>query len=313
MPNMKSRYIRTLVLSSFVFALGASAGAFLQKTWGMGNILRAVGIAYRTSAPASGSEVLPIVKIPPTYQGQMALFLLVGQSNMIGWAPIPEDNRTDPRIFVFGNDYHWRMAREPVDSAYNQVDQISLDRIAFFGPSMAFALATLDHQPQVVIGLIPCAKNSSGIIQWQRNLSDQSLYGSCLKRARAASPMGQIAGVLFFQGETDAQDPFLYPHPEPRAFDWAELFTAFITDLRRDLREPELPIVFAQLGPDPLSEDLPNWQIVRAQQSSIDLPLAAMITTDDLPLLDGIHFTTDSYRIIGKRFAQTYWNLVGQP
>ena len=174
---------------------------------------------------------------------------------------------------------------------------------------MDFAFASLERHPNLVIGLIPCAKNSSGIIQWQRNLSDQSLYGSCLKRVRAASPMGNLAGILFFQGETDAQDPILYPQPEPQAFNWGPLFAEFITNLRNDLHEPELPVVLAQLGPDPLSNDFPNWKIVQAQQSAIDLPMTAMITTDDLPLLDGVHFTEDSYRTIGRRFSDAYWEL----
>jgi hypothetical protein len=122
---------------------------------------------------------------------------------------LPEKQEINPRIYVFGNDYHWRIANEPIDNAYNQVDQVSLDRAAFFGPSMAFASASLERHPDIVIGLIPCAKNSSGIIQWQRDLSDQSLYGSCLKRARAASPMGKISGILFFQGLVGV---IHYPH-----------------------------------------------------------------------------------------------------
>jgi hypothetical protein len=309
---MKSKNIFLFLLLSIVFLVGILAGAVIQKTIGVGNVLRAVGIPYPTSAPPGDPYVLSTAEIPQAYRGQMSLFILAGQSNMVGWAPVPEEEKTDPRIYVFSNDYRWRVAGEPIDHAYNQVDKVSEDRIAGYGPALAFAFASLDRHPQAVIGLIPCAKNSSAIAQWQRNLSDQTLYGSCLKRARAASPMGHISGILFLQGETDAQDPALYPQPEPQPFDWAPLFTAFITDLRNDLHEPELPIVFARLGPDPLSKDFPNWKIVQEQQSSIDLPMTAIITTDDLPLLDGLHFTADSYRTIGRRFADAYWDLAEQ-
>jgi hypothetical protein len=305
---MKSKHIFLFLLFSVVFLVGVLAGAMIQKTIGVGNVLRAVGIPYPTSMPLP-ANVLP-AEIPKKYQGEMRLFILAGQSNMVGWAPIPDGEKTDQRIYVFGKDYHWRIADHPIEDAFNQVDMISENRIAGFGPAMDFAFASLDRHPQAVIGLIPCAKNSSAIAQWQRNLSDQSLYGSCLKRARAASPMGHISGILFLQGETDAQDPVLYPQPEPQPFDWSHLFTAFITDFRNDLHEPELPVVFAQLGPDPLSPDFPNWKIVQKQQSSIDLPMTAIITTDDLPVLDGVHFTADSYRTIGRRFADAYWDLV---
>ncbi|MEO8356050.1 MAG: sialate O-acetylesterase [Chloroflexota bacterium] len=242
----------------------------------------------------------------------MSLFILAGQSNMVGWAPVPENEATDPRIYVFGNDYHWRIASEPVDSAYNQVDQVSLDGIAFFGPSLAFGFESLERRPEVVIGLIPCAKNSSAIGQWQRDLSDQSLYGSCLKRARAASPMGQIAGILFFQGETDALDPYMYPDPELHPSDWSAWFTAFVNDFRKEVGEPDLPVVFAQLGANASTGDFPNWNVVKQQQLSVQLPMTAMIITDDLPVLDGLHFTVESYRIIGQRFADAYWDLVEQ-
>jgi hypothetical protein len=177
---------------------------------------------------------------------------------------------------------------------------------------MEFAFTSLQRHQDIVIGLIPCAKNSSGIIEWQRDLSDQTLYGSCLKRVRAASPMGHVVGILFFQGETDALGPMQTSDPLPHPADWAELFTAFIANLRNDLPEPDLPVVFAQIGTTWSPEAFPDWGTVREQQASIQLPMTAMITTDDLPLRDGLHFTTDSYRIIGKRFADAYWSLIEQ-
>ena len=282
----------------------------VQRYMGLGNILRSVGVAYPTRTVLSGSNDFPILEIPKGHQGRMHLFILAGQSNMVGWSPIPEGERSDSRVYLFGKDYRWRIADHPIEDASHQVDMVSENLLAGFGPGMDFAFRSLERHPEIVIGLIPCAKNASGIIQWQRDLSDQSLYGSCLKRVRAASPMGEVAGILFFQGETEAQDPVLYPEPEPQPLDWAPLFTAFVSDLRHDLDEPELPVVFAQIGADPLSKDFPNWKIVQERQSSLVLPMTAMITTDDLPLLDGVHFTVESYRTIGRRFADAYWELV---
>lgn len=284
----------------------------VQKYVGLGNILRSLGIPYPTAGVPISVNVLPL-EIPQEHHGKMRLFILAGQSNMVGVAPIPEGEKTDPRIYVFGKDYHWRIADHPIEDAFNQVDRVSENRIAGFGPAMEFAFASIEHNSEIVIGLIPCAKNASGIIEWQRDLSDQSLYGSCLKRARAASPMGEIAGILFFQGETDAIDSMQYPIPPPHPSDWSNLFSAFVTDLRNDLNQPDLPIVFAQIGTNKAPEAYPNWNFIMEQQASLKLSYSAMITTADLPLLDGIHFTADSYRIIGRRFADAYWNLVGQP
>ena len=308
--KLSSKIPAGLILHILFMLMGILAGIIMQRYVGLGNILRSAGVSYPTRTPFASPSVTPVFEIPKAYQGQMQLFILVGQSNMVGWAPIPEGEPTDARIYVFGKDYRWKIAAHPIEDATNQVDIASDNGIAGFGPAMDFAFASLERHPNVMIGLIPCAKNSSGIIQWQRNLSDQSLYGSCLKRVRAASPMGHIAGILFFQGETDAQDPILYPQPEPQALNWASMFTTFVTDFRNDAHEQNLPVVFAQLGANPLSQDFVNWKIIQEQQSSIDLSMTAMITTTDLPLMDGLHFTTDSYRLIGRRFADAYWDLV---
>jgi hypothetical protein len=167
---------------------------------------------------------------------------------------------------------------------------------------VAFAEALQTRRPGLVVGLIPCAKGASSITEWQRNLSDNSLYGSCLKRARAASTLGRVAGVLFFQGEAEG-----LPTHEDAARTWAAKFGAFVKDLRNDLGQPETPVVFAQISAN--EPQLPYWEVVQSQQASVTLPACKMITTKDLPLEDGLHFTPDSYRVIGQRFAAAWWEL----
>lgn len=53
-----------------------------------------------------------------------------------------------------------------------------------------------------------------------------------------------------------------------------------------------------------------NWAIVKEQQCSVEMPFCVMITTDDLALKDAVHFTTESYQIIGKSFTEAYLNLI---
>jgi hypothetical protein len=307
---MKRIYL--LISLCIILLIGIFMGTVIQKEYGIGNLVRKVGIPYPTQIPLPVTAGPITVEIPREYQGEMSLFILGGQSNMVGWAPVPEHQDIDLMIYVFGNDYRWRVAAEPIDDAYNQVDQVSLDYMAAFGPSLAFASALRSQRPEMVIGLIPCAKNSSAIIEWQPNLSDQTLYGSCLKRARAASPMGQISGILFFQGETDALDVNLHPQFQPNPDDWSALFVNFISTMRADLQEPKLAVVFAQIGANTNPEGAPNWEIVKEQQSKTNLLNTAMITTDDLPLIDGLHFTAPSYRVIGERFAAAYLELVSE-
>ena len=228
---------------------------------------------------------------------------------MSGVGPPPELALAgSSQIFVFGNDYRWHMAQEPIDNAFDQVDYVSQDDFAGFSPALTFATHVLEEQPNRAIGLIPCAKSSSFIDEWQPNLSDTTLYGSCLKRIRAASTMGTVAGFLFFQGESDALvEPFKgqIPHHD----EWANRFIELIQSLRDDLNMPALPVIFAQIGPVPAEAAFAKWETVQAQQVSVQLPLTAMITTDDLSLQDELHFTADSYQIIGQRFAEAYLHL----
>jgi hypothetical protein len=243
------------------------------------------------------------------FQGKLALFILAGQSNMSGRGELPPTPLSHPQVFVFGNDYRWRMATEPVDNPTGQIDAVSHDYDAGYGPALAFATGLIERNPELAIGLIPCAKGNTAIEQWQRRLADTTLYGSCLKRSLAASTMGNIEGILFFQGETDALDPQQYPDRLLSAADYESKFVTFVHDMRRDLNQPNLPLVFAQIGSHAAPEAFVNWAVVQAQQAQVKLPCAAMITTDDLSLMDGVHYTTESYRIIGQRFAEAMADL----
>lgn len=267
-------------------------------------------VATQTDQPPPPTPQLTATPQVTATPSRLALFILAGQSNMSGRGPVPEGQTTDPRIVEFANDYTWQLAREPVDSPEGQVDTISRDPTAGYGPSMAFARALLEKNPNLRIGLIPCARGDSTIDQWQRDASDKTLYGSCLKRVRAAAAQGDVAGILFLQGESDAWDPQKVPQLTLSANTWADKFVRMANDWRADLGKPQLPIVYAQLGNISL-EAFPNRDAVKAQQRAVQLPFSAMITTDDLPLLDHAHFTAESFDAVGQRFAQAYWQLVG--
>jgi hypothetical protein len=299
---------------AIIFAVGVLSGALLQKYSAFGNLLRAVGVKSILSLMSARVISQPAISaepgIPEKFLGKLSLVILAGQSNMSGRGDLPAEHSAHPGIFMFGNDYRWKSAREPVDAAYGQVDLISEDRDAGFGPALAFATSVLKRKPELAIGLIPCAKGSSSIKEWQRDLSENTLYGSCLKRVRAATTMGTVAGMLFFQGETDALDPERFPKWSPSAPSYREKFVTFVNDFRKDISPNTMPFVFAQLGTNNATGDYINWEILKDQQKSTTLPCAAMITTDDLALADAVHFTTESYRSIGQRYAEAFLQLM---
>jgi hypothetical protein len=304
--KVKPRLFVSIILALFI---GVTFGVVLQKHYDVDSIADTLGMKRRPIfAPMPTVSVKD--DIPEEFQGKLALFVLAGQSNIAGRGKVPKsDQNANSRVFVFGNDYRWRTAEEPIDDPSSQVDKVSEDPDAGFSPASAFATSLLEQRPDMVIGLIPCARGGSSIYQWRRSLSENTLYGSCLKRVHAASTMGNVAGVLFFQGEADAIDPELYQESELFPNEWGDRFMDFVDNWRNDLGLPELPVVFAQIGSNTAPEVFVNWAVVKEQQRLVEMPLCVMITTDDLALQDAVHFTSESYRIIGKRFAEAYLTL----
>jgi Carbohydrate esterase, sialic acid-specific acetylesterase len=296
--------LRSLAAFSLALICGTGLGIGLQQYFGLsdktGSLLQRMGLASAPTEVLAGTASEPA--IADRLQGRLKLYVLVGQSNMAGVAEIPSEIQTSANIFTFGNDYRWERATEPVDNPANQVDSVSADTKSGFGPAFTFAKTMVEQDSNQLIGLIPCAKEGSSITDWQRNLSDETLYGSCLKRVRAASVMGEVSGILFFQGEADTIDPQQFPALQPDAEAWAEKFALFAYSFRQDVGNPNLPLVYAQLGQPQDLEGLPNWALVRSQQENIQIPNAAMIETADLPM-ESLHFTVDSYKVIGQRFA----------
>ena len=302
MIKLNKAQILTIVVA---FSLGITVGAIVETSSGFRNTL------WGNFGRNSESETTGITpSIPQKYQGKLQLFVLAGQSNISGLGDLPRSPANpNPKIYVFGNDYRWKLAKEPVDDPTNQVDKVSVDTPVGYGPAVDFATTVLKQRPNMVIGLIPCAKGGSTIHEWQRNLDENTLYGSCLKRVRAASLMGNVAGILFFQGEIDTVDPKENPKRKFSANQWANKFTVIVKNWRSDLKLPNLPVVFAQIGSNTEPERFINWKVVQEQQRQVKLPFTAMIKTDDLALKDYVHFTTESYQTIGQRFAKAYLTL----
>ena len=299
---MKVKLTR-IVAAVVTLSIGAILGIALQKRYSVGDVVESWSASTTASAVEDG--------VPEELQGRLSLFILAGQSNMAGRGPVSESDRNgNSRVFVFGNDYRWRIAVEPIDDPHNQVDEVSLDPDAGPGPGLAFATFLVERHPDVAIGLIPCAKGGSTIYEWRRSLSEDTLYGSCLKRVRAASTMGHVAGLLFFQGEADAMDPELYQETVLLPDEWGGRFETLVNNWRDDLGWPELPVVFAQIGTHAAPDIFVNWAVVQEQQGLVQLPLCEMITTDDLALADIVHFTLESYQMIGRRFAKAYLSLI---
>ena len=227
---------------------------------------------------------------------KLSLVIMAGQSNMSGRGALPKSPPPPLKnVFVFGNDDQWHPAIEPLDSEVNQVDLISEDRNPGFSPGTAFAQSIIEKRPDILIGLIPCAKGGSAIEEWQKNSERTSLYGSCLRRIKIAEESGSVVAMLFYQGETDALD-------FTNAAKWASRFSRFVDDIRADLENSNLPIVFTHL-PYKNGEEYVAWEVVKAQQEIVKISNTALVKTVDLTLFSNAHLDTQSHVVLGKRYA----------
>lgn len=239
----------------------------------------------------------------------MRFFLMTGQSNMSGRAPLAgaptfanagrvhRYNQTDALPTTFINP-----AVEPMDDGTGEGFSYAQDTQNLFGPQLAFADKMVTHLNEDV-GIISSPKGGTSSAVWLRDWSIRSPYGIALCRARRVIAAGHtIAGICHYQGESDGG---AFP------VEWSRNFTDFVAGMRKDLRV-FLPVVFCRIRSSNPSGSWPAWNEVWAQQNSIfESPKISMVTTSDLAVQsDGLHLTQAGYVTLGVRMADAMYPML---
>lgn len=137
-----------------------------------------------------------------------------------------------------------------------------------------------------------CAVGGSPLSTW---LKGQPNYENALKIYRDNRSHGRIAGIFFWQGESESATG-----TAEEANSWRERFTQMVRDIRADTGEPNLRVVFMQVG---LLDSYPHALEVKAQQASVYIPNVIMTKTDGYsPDPDGHHFRLH-FKELGERMA----------
>lgn len=224
---------------------------------------------------------------------------MAGQSNMVGHgvlAQLPEFPRAN-RVFIYRYNEQWDVGAEPMSDHDGIVYTVFNDDEDLASSGMAFADHLASLQLGYEIGLVPCAKGGSGMDDWARDLSTSTLYGAMIARAQAAEVAGDLAGLIWYQGEEDSRN-------STDANAWAANFEQFIADVRSDLSIADLPVIHTKLGPDPDIPERPYWTTVQAEQEAVDLTNNALVDASDLSTLaDDVHLNTASLVTLGQRYA----------
>ena len=129
------------------------------------------------------------------------IFIVSGQSNASGrGTTLNSYSHATLKAGLFGNDDNWKELADAVDSNSGQVDSVSSDS-ASGSPWPLIATQILADQG-VPVAFVPTPKGGTRTSQWQPNNSASTLYGSMKRRINAVG--GDVAGVLWFQGESDS-------------------------------------------------------------------------------------------------------------
>jgi hypothetical protein len=215
------------------------------------------------------------------------IYLLIGQSNMAGRAPIT-DKESGPikGCFLLNGEDAWEAAENPLNRYSTIRKGLDMQKL---NPGYGFAEAMIEKNSKTSIGLVVNAKGGSKIEEWSKGTK---FYAEAIRRTKEAQKTGTLKGILWHQGESNEGNPDGY----------LEKLTTLITDLRKDLDMPDLPFVAGQVNNVPAIND----QIAKLPKS---LPATGFVSSDGLKAMDRWHFDNASMKLLGTRYAEEILKL----
>lgn len=182
----------------------------------------------------------PLIESSIEYVGVGDIFIIAGQSNASGrGVTLNTYSHPSLKAGLFGNDDVWKELSDASDSHIDQVDEVSIDYIAAGSvwPLIATDIMEVENIP---VAFIPTAQGGTRIIQWQPSADHSdplTLYGSMNRRINAVG--GKIKGILFFQGESDAQ-------MNTTQMDYEDLLNNYVNTVASDF--PGVSVIVGQIG-----------------------------------------------------------------
>ena len=261
------------------------------------------------------------IKQPEGFDPNFHIYLCFGQSNMEGNAAIEGKDRVgvDPRFMMMAavdmpsskrKKGEWYTAYPPLCRDYT-----GLTPADYFGREM------VAHLPEnIKVGVINVAVGGASIdlfdqdkcadyikkeADWFKNYCSEygnDPYKVLVTMAKKAQQNGVIKGILLHQGCTNNGQK-----------DWPVRVKRIYVRLLHDLglNEEETPLLIGEL----LSQEQGGicWghnNVIAKTQPVI--PNSYVVSSKDCPgASDGLHFTAEGYRMIGKRYAEKMLELLG--
>lgn len=254
--------------------------------------------------------------VSPTSSGRATsvedIYLLIGQSNMAGRAPIEQSDRAAvPDVFLYDSEGEWTpCSNEPLGiNRYSTVEEPgSITRL-----SLGYSFGRhLQESTGRSIGLVVNPKGATTMSQWSKQDWEGPipLYAEAVRRAGDAlrrNPAATLRGIIWHQGEGD--------NNEESARQYPARLSQMVADLRSDLLVPQAVFVAGEVG---------TWQgrgtHINPQIRAVGeyIPRATWVSSEGLTTNEtdsdpwGPHFDSVSQRTLGIRYAEAVLDLVGR-
>ena len=262
------------------------------------------------------------IEQPDGFDPNFHIYLCFGQSNMEGNAKIEAQDRTgvSSRFKMMAavdmpsssrKKGEWYVAYPPLCR-----DWTGLTPADYFGRTM------VENLPDSIsVGIInvavggcaielfdedQCAAYIKGAADWLQGYCreyDNNPYRTLINLAKKAQKAGVIKGILLHQGCSNNTQK-----------DWPvkvkRIYIRMLNEL--GLKEEETPLLIGELLSQKMGGVCWGHNAVIANTPAV-IPNAHVISSENCPgAADGLHFTAEGYRMIGKRYAETMLQLLGK-
>ncbi|WP_020530700.1 sialate O-acetylesterase [Flexithrix dorotheae] len=227
------------------------------------------------------------------------IYILIGQSNMAGRGkPGKLDTIPHERVFMLNKNNEWELAKDPMH----------FDKpVAGVGPGLTFGKMMATLNPQVNIGLVPCAAGGSPIDSWTpggfHEQTKSYPYDDAIKRIEEASKKGVIKGFLWHQGESDSK--------EEKVGSYKMKLAELVGRMRTAGGNEKIPFVVGGLGDFFVQKNAfaaeinSTLETFAKENENVGFVSAKNLTHKG----DDTHFSSASARELGKRYAEVMMDL----
>jgi lysophospholipase L1-like esterase len=249
------------------------------------------------------------------------IYLAFGQSNMDGAGEIENQDLTVSERFKMMPAIDFPSKKREKWKWYTAVPPLCRETSGL-SPCDYFGRELVDKLPEEIsVGIINvavpgcsidlfdpdlCANYLKTAADWLQNfakLYDNDPYKTLIDAAKVAQKDGVIKGFLIHQGETNTGDP-KWPENVKRIYD------RMLSDL--GLKYDDVALLVGEVVNADSGGSCAAHNNVIAKVPDV-IPNSYVIKSNGLPNKgDGLHFTSASYRIFGKRYAEAMLEFLGK-